>query len=52
MGERLQQIRHLESMEEKLRIALVKKMVLPSAFNRRQRVVDCILWVLFDSPGL
>ena len=52
MGERLQRIRHLESIDEKLRIALVNKMVLPSAFNRRQRVVDCILWVLFDSPGL
>ena len=52
MGERLQRIRHLESIDEKLRVAVVNKVVLRSESNRRQRVAACVIWVLFDTPGL
>ncbi len=52
MGERLNRIRRLESIDEKLRVAVVNRVVLPSESNRRQRVAACVIWVPFDTPGL
>ena len=50
MGERFNRVRRLESIDERIRVAVVK--VLPGESNRRQRVAACIIWVLFDTPGL
>ena len=52
MGERFNRVRRLESIDTRIRVAVVNKVALPSESNRRQRVVACIVWVLSDTPAL